>query len=686
VLVSKAVSELVGVELTDLGEHRLKDFEEPVWIYQLGDGRFPPLKTISNTNLPRPASSFVGRGREVGDVRRLLHESRLVTLTGPGGSGKTRLAIEAASELVGEFRNGLFWVGLAGIRDPELVVPAVAQTIGARDALASHIAEKELLLLLDNLEQVVSVSPELASLLEACPNLTLLVTSRELLRVRGEVEYQVLPLAEPDAVELFCTRAQVEPSAAVEELCRRLDSMPLALELAAARASVLSIEQILERLSQRLDLFKGGRDADPRQQTLRATIEWSYELLDPEEQQLFARLAVFAGGCTLGAAEAVVDADLDTLPSLVDKSLLRHTQERFWMLETIREYAGERLASSDEADQVRRRHAEFFLALGDSSGLAYESEVEERYDLIRPEETNFRAALEWGLGADPALGIRLAVSIEYYWYSNGPFEARRWLEALLERDAGIARDLRAAALRCLAGVIFIVGDYDEGRALHEQSLAVYRELGDERGASMVLPRLAIEAQRAGDLDLARALCDEALEIHRRLGFKKAEARVLATLGFIESQRGRWQEALDLVDRSARLAHEIGSRWWEAGSLVNGAQYALRLGRVQDARSRCCKSLSIARAIGDRRGMVWALAVLAWVEAESGRPEQAGRLWGAIEAEELRGRIGQWEDEHDEISAELLAASGPGFEQGRAEGQALCLNDAVDRALLVHSPP
>jgi predicted ATPase len=685
VLLSAATRGLVEVEATDLGEHRLKDFADPISIFQLGQRSFPPLKTISNTNLPRPASSFVGREDEVAEVVSLVREgARLVTLTGPGGSGKTRLAIEAASELVGEFKAGVFWVGLAALRDPALVMETVAQTLGAKGELAEHINERELLLLLDNLEQVVDAAPELARLVEACPDLVLLVTSRELLRVRGEVEYEVLPLAAPDAVDLFSARAQVEPSAAVEELCRRLDNMPLALELAAARARLLTVEQIVERLTQRLDLLKGGRDADPRQQTLRAAIEWSYELLSSEEQQLFARASVFAGGCTLEAAEQVCDADLDTLQSLLDKSLVRRTDDRFWMLETIREYAGERLASSDEADQVRRRYAEFFLALGDSSGLAYESEVEERYDLIRPEEANFRAALEWALGADPALGIRLAVSIEYYWYSNGPFEGRRWFEALLERDAELAPHLRAAALRCLAGVIFIVGDYDEGRALHEQSLAVYRELGDERGASMVLPRLAIEAQRAGDLDRAHALCDEALEIHRRLGFKKAEARVLATLGFIESQRGRWQEALDLVDRSARLAHEIGSRWWEAGSLVNGAQYALRLGRLQDARSRCCESLSIARAIGDRQGMVWALAMLASVEAESGRPEQAGRLWGAIEAEELRGRIGQWEDEHDEISAELLAESGPGFERGRAEGQALALNDAVDSVLLAPS--
>src|SRR6266508_4557761 len=275
VLLSKETCDLVDAPVTDLGEHRLKDFEQPVWIFQLGAERFPPLKTISNTNLPRPASSFVGRDKEVEEVAALLQGgARLLTLTGPGGSGKTRLAIEAAGELVPKFKAGVFWVGLAPLRDPALVVETIAQTLGAQDGLAEHIGERELLLLLDNLEHVVDTAPELASLVETCPNLRLLVTSRELLRVRAEVEYPVLPLAEPEAVELFCARARAGPDETVHELCRALDDLPLALELAAARASVLSPKQILERLAQRLDVLKGGRDADPRQQTLRATIEW----------------------------------------------------------------------------------------------------------------------------------------------------------------------------------------------------------------------------------------------------------------------------------------------------------------------------------------------------------------------------------------------------------------------------
>src|SRR5881397_3627721 len=367
VLLSGATHELLSADVLDLGRHRLKDFAEQVSLYQLGSDRFPPLRTISNTNLPVPLSSFVGREQEVTEVVSLIRDeaARLVTLAGPGGTGKTRLALEAAGELVNEFGAGVFWIGLAPVRDPALVVDTIVQTLGAKQELARHISDKQLLLVLDNLDQVVESAVELAALLQACPNLRLLVTSRELLRVDGEVVYPVPALAEPEAVELFCARARIEPDAAVAELCGRLDNLPLALELAAARVRVLTPAQILERISQRLDLFRAGRDADPRQQTLRATIAWSYDLLSTDEQRLFVRMAVFRGGCTLEAAEEVVDANLDALQSLVDKSLLRHSEERFWMLETIREYAHELLERGSEADAVRGRHADHYLALSE---------------------------------------------------------------------------------------------------------------------------------------------------------------------------------------------------------------------------------------------------------------------------------------------------------------------------------
>ena len=339
VLLSKSARELVeGLAITDLGEHRLKDIEGAVSIYQLGDKSFPPLKTISNTNLPRPASSFIGREREREEVvRELRAGTRLLTLTGPGGSGKTRLALEAAAELVPTYKAGVFWVGLASLREPSLVTEQIAQTLGARDGLAAYIGEGEMLLLLDNLEQVIEAAPDLSELVHACPNLTLLCTSRELLRVQGEVEYSVPPLGSSEAVALFCERSRLEATAEITELCERLDDLPLAVELAAARTKALSPTQILGRLSQRLDLLRGGKDAEARQQTLRATIAWSYDLLSQQEQRIFRALSVFADGCRLDAAAEVARAELDTLQSLVERSLLRFSSERYWMLETIRD-------------------------------------------------------------------------------------------------------------------------------------------------------------------------------------------------------------------------------------------------------------------------------------------------------------------------------------------------------------
>ena len=338
VVLSQTTRALVdGLLLTDLGEHRLMDIEGAVPIYQLGDKTFPPLKTVSNTNLPRPASSFVGRERELAEVIASVERgTRLLTLTGPGGSGKTRLALEAAASLVPAYKAGVFWVGLASLREASLVTDEIAQALGANDELAVHIGEREMLLLLDNLEQVIEAAPALSGLVQTCPNLTLFCTSRELLRVQGEVEYAVPPLASSEAVALFCERSGLEPSDEIAELCARLDDLPLAVELAAARTKALSPAQILERLSDRLDLLRGGRDAEARQQTLRATIGWSYDLLEGEEQRVFRALSVFAGGCTLDAAEGVIAADLDTLQSLVEKSLLRFANERYWMLETIR--------------------------------------------------------------------------------------------------------------------------------------------------------------------------------------------------------------------------------------------------------------------------------------------------------------------------------------------------------------
>jgi predicted ATPase len=680
VLLTRATRDLVDGDLRDLGEHRVKDFADPVWIYQLGRESFPPLKTLSNTNLPRPASSFVGRGREVADVAALLRDARLVTLSGPGGSGKTRLAIEAASELVGEVPNGVFWVGLATVRDPGLVESAIAQALGAQAELSLHVGEKEMLLLLDNLEQVIDSAPTLAALVEACPNLTLLVTSRELLRVRGEVEYEVLPLAEPDAVELFCARAQLSPGPAVEELCRRLDEMPLALELAAARTKALSVEQILERLGDRLDLFKGGRDVEPRQVTLRATIEWSHDLLASEEQTLFARLAVFDGGCGLDAVEDVCGGDLDTLQSLVEKSLVRRTGDRFWMLETIREYATDRLEHADDHDAIHRRHAEHFLALGESANLSAESEGPERPEIVRPEMDNFRRAIDRALGEDPELAFRLAIALEQFWVMNDAFEGVRRLAAVLERGADVSPVLRARALRTFAESTWVSGDFEAGTHLIEQALAEFERLDDRRAVAVLLHRLSVGALMAKDLARARRLLEESLAMCKTWPNPKLEADAVGKLAWVEHGEGNVERALALFEESARLCEQVGFTWMQASAMLDIAELSYDLGRAEVAEARGREGLRLARELVDRSTSVYALGLLARFAAEDGDVERAGRLWGAVEAEVARGPIGLWQHEEARLTEAVLAHADERFEAARAAGRTLALDEAVAYAL------
>jgi predicted ATPase/class 3 adenylate cyclase len=501
VLLSAATRALLDRGVTELGEHRLKDFAEPVAIFQLGEERFPPLKTIANRNLPRPTSSFVGRERETAEVAELVRGHRLVTLNGPGGSGKTRLALEAAAELVGEFKAGVFWVGLATIRDAALVPEAVAQALGAQDGLVDHVGERELLLLLDNLEQVVGAAPELATLVESCPNLHLLVTSRELLRVRGEVGYPVPPLAATEAVSLFCERGGLEADETIAELCRRLDNLPLAVELAAARTSVLTPAQIVHRLGKRLDLLKGGRDAETRQQTLRATIAWSHGLLDDHEKQLFARIAVFQGGCTLDAAETVADADLDVLQSLCDKSLLRYSDHRYWMLETIREYALEQLAASSEAGDLRRRHAGHYLALAEAAEPELRRYTREPLDRLEHEHDNARAALDHlEVSGDLDGTLRLASAVWAFWFARGHVvEGRRRLDSTLAADPRPTA-ARARALVGSAALSFSESALARGRA--EEALEIYESLGDAWGVADA--RWALGGAASGERDFAAA--------------------------------------------------------------------------------------------------------------------------------------------------------------------------------------
>jgi predicted ATPase/class 3 adenylate cyclase len=691
VLLSKETRDLLAepaaaaTQLTDLGEHRLKDFAAAVSIFQLGATRFPPLKTISNTNLPRPASSFVGREKEVREVGALLQNgARLLSLTGPGGSGKTRLAIEAAGELVPAFKAGVFWVGLAALRDSALVSETIAQTIGAKDGLAEHIGEREMLLLLDNLEQVVEAAPELAALVEACPNLRLLTTSRELLRVRGEVEYAVLPLADPEAVELFCARAPCQPDETVHELCRRLDSLPLAIELAAARASVLSPAQILERISGRLDLLKGGRDADPRQLTLRATIAWSYDLLSHEEQRLFARLSVFAGGCTLEAAEAVADADLEMLQSLVDKSLVRHSNERFSMLETIREYAVERLQDSGEAEELQRRHGEHFLALAEEAYPNLKGSPKVWLDRLEAEQDNLRAALDrLEATGESELALQLAGALYRYWYMRGHLgEGWRRLDGLLRADerptAARARALVGSAVMAANGE-----DLATGRLRAEEALALHRTLGDAWGAAYSVFMLAMIATEESDWAKAKPLFEESMGAFHELGDEHYTLLATEALAWMYSNLGEPERSRALHEDVLRRARAQSDEAVVALQLDQLATFARDEGRLQDALEMLKESLRISRDLNMPGGITESLCRFADLLAAEGRVEIAARL--LCRAEDLSEEIGgvpSWVGEMNEKTLATIrtqldeAALGTACEQGRN----LTVDEAVALAL------
>jgi predicted ATPase len=688
VLLSRETRELVDVPVTDLGEHRVKDFATAVWIFQLGKERFPPLKTISNTNLPRPASSFVGREREVEEVASFLQDgARLLTLTGPGGSGKTRLAIAAAAELVSNFKNGVFWVGLAPLRDPAFVSETVAQAVGAKDGLGDHIGEREMLLLLDNFEQVVEAAPELTSLLEGCPNLRLLVTSRELLGVKGEVEYQVPTLAEPEAVELFCTRSRLAPEESIAELCRRLDSLPLAVELAAARTSVLSPAQILARLSKRLDLLKGGRGVEARHQTLRATIEWSYDLLSKEEKTLFARISVFVGGCTLDAAEAVCDADLDVLQSVVDKSLLRHTDERFWMLETIREYAAERLEQSGEAEELGRRHAEHFLALAEEAEPSILGvSPQEWLDRLERDDDNLRAALDrFETSGEIQVAMHLGGTIWEFWCLRGHFqEGWRRLEHLLGMD-GRPTKARAKALTGATHLAPGAGvDQATQRLRAEQALALHRELGDPWSIAFAEHEFALALAMAGEFATARPLVEDSVRRLREVDDEHRALQATRVLAWCHLELGDLERAKALYEELLEGARAAGDEQMEARALATLSQFATDEGRNQDAFDLMSEAYRLDREFGDSFEIANDLVYVARAVAFADRAVAAARLVSLYEAmcEELAILHMSWvvkirEDAMSRARARLDEAE---FTEAWEQGRTLTADEAIALAL------
>jgi predicted ATPase/class 3 adenylate cyclase len=688
VVLSQTTRDLLDetFELQDLGEHRLKDLSAPQRLFQLGSGEFPALKTLHQTNLPVQPTPLVGRDSELAEASALLRGNRLVTLVGPGGSGKTRLALQLAAEAVEDFEGGVFWVPLQAVADPRLVESTIAQSVGSSDGVADFLRGRTALLLLDNLEQVLEAAPDLAELLRETSGVKLLVTSREPLNLAGEQRFPVDPLSDDDAITLFIERARaVDPgfsaSPAVAEICRRLDGLPLALELAAARVSVLSAEDLAARLERALPLLTGGaRDVPERQRTLRAAIEWSYELLGEEEQRVFRSLAVFAGSFDLDSALAICGADLDELQALIDKSLVRRwASGRFGMLETIHEFARERLDAAGEAVEVGQRHAGHYLAVARSANLDAEAETAGNPEVARLEQANLRAALQWTIENDQTeLGLRLAVALERYWVSEAPFEGDQWFTTLLAKADHVDPSLRAAALRDHGGAVYIVGQFDRGLALYLESLALYREVGDEPGMAHIIHRLAIDAVRVGDLDRGRALTEEARVLAR--GARKDEALALITLGSIAYKEGDVDKAIELMEQGGEIAGEVGFTWFQGGRLLDLAEIGVETGRLEDAERWLRDGLAILLPLRDRLLLVWGLAMLAALEAGKGRTERAGELWGAVEAEEQRGRIGQWEDERESFERQVLAHAGPEFERGLELGRKLSLEEAVERAL------
>lgn len=680
VLLSAATRADAEDHVTDLGEHRLKDFSEPIVIFQLGAERFPPLKTISNSNLPRPASSFLGREREVPELTMLVRDgARLVTLTGPGGSGKTRLAIEAAAELIPAFKAGAFWVPLAPVRDPALVVDEIAQVLGATGSLAEHIGQRELLLVLDNLEQITDAAPDLARLVEQCPNLHLIITSRELLRVRGEIEYPVLPLAEPAARDLFCARSGLAGDASVAELCRRLDNLPLAIELAAARTAVLSPVQILDRLGRRLDLLKGGRDNEPRQQTLRATIAWSYDLLDDQARHLFTDLAVFRGGCTLESAEAVVDADIDVLQSLVDKSLIRHTGERFWMFETIREFA---LDQSDDPS-VLERHAQHYIELAEGAHAHLIQDPKPWLDRLEAEHDNLRAALDYlEATQQPDRAAALAGALHRFWKMRGYIrEGSERIERLLAADAP-ATSARARLLDGAAALAFDRADYPAVQTRAEQALALHEQLNEAWGATYARMLLANATSEQGDYATGSRLTARCVVEFRALGDSHYSRLANANLGYFLQELGQLDRAQEVLERNAIDAQLAGDDRGVAHSRGQLAQVAILQGRHADAIDPLTESLRVWDSLQDRAMAARELRRLARVMAETNRPEDAARILAASEA--MREEAGQWEAWIAQVNQGILdlvraALDDETFERAWTAGRALSVNDAINLA-------
>ncbi|HEU4758573.1 MAG TPA: tetratricopeptide repeat protein [Dehalococcoidia bacterium] len=741
-LLSQATAELArdrltqGVGLSPLGSYRLKDLQRPETVYQLLHPElpadFPPLVSIEAlpTNLPVQLTSFIGREGEMMEAKRLLSASRLLTLTGSGGAGKTRLALQVAADLLDEYADGVWLVELAALADPALVPQAVASALRLREApgqiiadtLSEHLSDKSLLLVLDNCEHLVDgCAPLVEALLRACPALRVLATSRESLGVAGETVWRVpslsLPeaeavaawekVAESGAVRLFVDRARLgrpsfaltrQNAPAVTLLCRRLDGMPLAIELAAARLKVLSVEEVAARLDDRLRLLASDiRTVPARQQTLRATMDWSYELLTDDERVLFNRLSVFAGGFALEAAEAVCAGDsieqsevLELLARLVDKSLVVVEEQggdtRYRFLETVRQYGAEKLAEAGEAGAVRGRHGDWFLGLVERAQPQMEGVGQvEWLDRLEMEQENLREALQWSTeGGDAELGLRLSAGMLDFWVYRGFLsEGRSWLDGALERAGEVPTVARARALNAVGFLARYQGDYAAARSLLDEGLALSRHVGDVAVIARSFNHLGILACDEDEVERAIDLFDQSLALYRQLGEKRGIAALLHNLAEVAQEQGDYGRALPLSEESLKLGREIddkritGTALHNLGLIAQGRQDYLRAGALHR------ESMVVRRELGDKEGIAECLEAFAGIALAQAQLQRAARLCGAAEA--LRARFNfPFPAERAPHGRTVAALRGQldedAFAAAWAEGAAMTLEEAMAYAL------
>jgi len=693
IVVSETTRRLLQADaLTrDLGEHRLKDLIGAERLFQLGEGDFPALRTLDATNLPVVSMPLIGRERELEELVELLSNGRrLITLTGPGGTGKTRLALQVAAELVGKLHDGVFWVSLAGLTDPELFPSEVAQTIGARDDLTGFLRGRQVLFLLDNFEHLLAAAPLVSAVLGASAQVRVLVTSRAPLRVAGEQEYRLEPLPQRQAAALFCERAravgrEIAPDATVEEICRRLDGLPLAVELAAARTRLLAPERLLERLDSALAvLTSGARDAPERQRTLRATLEWSYDLLDPRARELFARLSVFSGAFPLEAAEEVCGAELDDLGALVDYSLVKPIgDDRFLMLETIGEYALERLREGNEEEELRRRHAAFFSALAEQAyAHRFDGEAEWSARLERDHD-DLRAAFDWLSESDPDRALELAGALGWFWLSRGLLrEGSARLAGALDASLQTGH-LRARALASSGALVARHGDVAAGIAELEAAVAMWRDLGDLDELASALDSLGWPlVYDANDNPRALEAFEQSLELRRELGDAAGATRALVGIAQVLVAMGETERAeaisLDLLDSAA------GDARTEHFAYHFLADCALIRGEPQEAGTRYRQSLRVALPLGDVVETSFEVQGVAMSEAGAGNPRRALVLAASVEALweslGLSLSVAFWDALLERYLGPARAALGDDYDAVRAEGRALAFDDAVELAL------